>query len=216
MTIFTNDGVFALQTEITEAASLWSAQGGMSLRPLSDARPEVFKQLTLTGALAYHDYKNVTNPLSESTALSTAGGLKGNSAGIQDLNLLNATVELASWYAEVPFGVFGDWVRNTAVVSAKNGFQIGVRAGKARVPLDPLKGWEAGYAYERIAPDATFGAFTNSDFGGGGTNHQGHLYWVKLAALKNSSVQLRYLSAQEDRGEKSHTDTFQADWVTLF
>lgn len=215
-TVFTNDGIFLLQSGITEAASLWSTQAGMVFKPGADSQEELFKNLRLTAAIAYHDYKNVTNPLSESTALTTAGGLKGNTSGIRDLNLFNPTFELASQYRDVPFGVFGDWVHNTAVAQGKNGVQIGLRAGKARVPFDLLKGWEGGYFFERLEPDATFGALTDSDFGNGGTNHRGHVWWVKLATVKNSSIQLKYLTTHTVKGAKNHADTFQADWVTKF
>ena len=216
LTLFTNDGIFPLQSGITEAAVLWSTQGGIIVKPFVDSSHELLKQLKATGALAYYDYMNVTNPLSESTAITTAGGTKGNSSPLRDLNLLNSTVELSSEYQEVPFGVYGDWVHNTAVVSASDGFQVGLKVGKARVPFNLRKGWEAGYYYERLAPDATFGAFTDSDFSNGGTNHRGHVYWAKLATLKNSTVQLKYFNTREDRGSKNHADTFQADWVTKF
>lgn len=216
VTLFTNDGVFALQTGITEAASLWSAQGGMIIKPFADANAEMAKQLKVTAALAYHDYKNVTNPLSESTALATAGGSKGNSADIQDLDLLNPTFEVASQVADIPVGLFTDWVHNTASGSGNNGFQIGFKAGKASVPFDLKKGWEAAYYFERLDPDATFGAFTDSDVANGGTNHRGHVYLAKLAVLKSSTLQLKYFNTQEVKGAKNHADTFQADWVTRF
>ena len=171
----------------------------------------------VTGALAYHDYKNVTRPLSESTALTMAGGLRGNSADIRDVNVLDSTVEVSTQYADIPFGLFGDWVHNTAMSSGRNGFQVGVKVGSARLPLDLRKGWEGGYYYEQLAPDATFGAFTDSDCANGGTNHEGHVYWVKLATLKNSSVQLKYFNTKEIKGPtKNHADTFQADWATKF
>ncbi len=216
--VFTNNGVFLLQSGITEAASLWSTQGGVMLKPFPDSEEELLKNLKLTGAIAYHDYKNVTNPLSESTALTTAGGLKGNTSGIRDLNLLNPTFELGSQYMDVPFGVFSDWVHNTAISSGNNneGFMVGVKAGKARIPFDLLKGWEVGYFFQRLEPDAAFGAFTDSDFGNGGTNHLGHVWWLKLATLKNSSIQLKYFTTKEVTGSKNHADTFQTDWVTKF
>lgn len=216
VTLFTNDGIFPLQTGITEAATLWSSQGGIAITPFAQSKNEIRQHLKATAAVAYHDYKNVTNPLSESSAVTTAGGSKGNNSDIQDLNLFNPTLEVASQYAEIPFSAFSDWVHNTAAESGDNGFQIGFRVGRASVPFDLKKGWEGGYYFERLEPDATFGAFTDSDFGNGGTNHRGHAWWVKLATLKSSSVQLKYFNTQELKGAKNHADTFQADWVTKF
>ena len=217
VTLFTNDGAFALTSDIGEASSLWSVQGGVVVKPFPNSEEEALKNLKITSALAYHDYKNVTNPLSEQSTQTTAGGAKGNNTAVRDFNLLNPTFELSSQYADIPFGVFGDIVRNTAVVNDENGYQVGFRIGKAQVPLDLRKGWEAGYFFERLDPDAAFGPFVDSDFGNGGTNHRGHAYWVKLATLKNSVVQLKYMNTQEAKGPtKNHADTFQADWVTKF
>ena len=207
VTLFANEGAFSLVNDVTEAASLWSTQGGLTLK---------WKNLKVTGALAYHDYVNVTRAHGKNTAQATAGGLKGNSADLQDVNLLNPIVEVSSQYAEIPFGAFADWVHNTASSSSNNGFQIGVKAGQARVPFDLRKGWEAGYYFERLQPDATFGPFTDSDFGNGGTNHTGHVYWVKLATLKNSVVQFKYYNTQEAKGSKNNADTFRADWMSKF
>ncbi len=225
--LFTNNGLFSIQTDITEAVALWATQGGVILKPFPGSEDELLKNFKLTGALAYYDYQNLTRGLSKQTvtgitnAVTSAGGFKGNSnAGglflAQDFNLLNPTIEVTSQYATIPFGFFGDWVHNTAVTSAGNGFQIGLKLGKASVPFDLKKGWEAGYYYEQLAPDATFGAFTDSDFGNSGTNHNGHVYWVKLATLKNSNFQFKYFNTHENRGSKNNADTIQMDWVTKF
>ena len=226
-TLFTNDGVFSLQTDVSEAATLWSTQGGFIIKPFPEAEDELRKHAKITGALAYHDYRNVTNPLTENGAFLQAGGggttptdsipaaqLKGNTAGVDDLNLLNPSVEIGSQMAEIPFSLFSDWVHNTSVGSGNDGFQLGVKLGKASIPFDLKKGWEGGYFFERLAPDATFGPFVDGDFGNGGTNHRGHVWWIKLATLKSSSVQFKYFNTQELKGSKNHADTFQADWVT--
>jgi len=217
VTLFTNDGVFSLDTDIVRPSALWSTQEGVILKPFADSEEEVVKNFKATGMFAYDDYMNVTSKASDVVAINNAGGLKGNSAGLKDLNLLQTSLELASQYRDVPVSTYFDWVHNTGAPSQNNGFQVGLKLGKARVPFDLLKGWEGGYYYEHLEPDATFGAFTDSDFGNGGTNHRGHAYWVKLATLKNSVVQLKYMNTQEAKGPtKNHADTFQADWVTKF
>lgn len=231
VTVFTNDGLFSLQTDVTEAATLWSAQAGAIVKLVPDSEEEVLKNLKFTSAVSYHDYQNVTNPFSENNAFALAGGstagagtgapstaqLKGNSAFVNDFNLINPTVELSSQYRDVPFSLFGDWIHNTEVQNGlSNGSQIGLKVGKARIPFDVLKGWEAGYFFERLEPDATFGPFTDSDFGNGGTNHRGHVWWFKLAMLKNSTLGFKYFNTQEVKGSKANADTLQLDWVTAF
>ena len=216
VTLFTNDGVFSLQTDVSEAAALWSAQAGVIYKPFADAQAEALQHLKVTGALAYHDYKNVTRTDGKNTALATAGGSKGNNASLKDVNLFNPTIEVASQYAEVPFSLFGDWVHNAGASVSNNGFQIGLRINKAVTPWDLKKGWEGGYYFERLDPDATLGAFTDSDFSNGGTNHRGNIYWVKLAVLKNSTLGVKYFNARQVHGAKTKADTLQMDWITSF
>lgn len=216
VTLFSNDGLFSLNTNIVRSSALWSTQNGVILKPFMDSEDEALKNFKVTGALAYHDYMNVTSKTSDITAVTNAGGVKGNSAGLKDLNLLSPSFEIASQYADVPFSAFGDWVHNTGAHSQNTGFQFGVKVGKARIPFDPLKGWEGGYYYERLEPDATFGAFSDSDFGNGGTNHQGHVWWLKLAVLKNSVVGLKIFKTAEVKSPKANADTYQMDWVTTF
>ena len=216
LTLFTNDGVFSLDTDIVRTSALWSTQNGVILKPFADSEDELLKNFKATGALAYHDYMNVTSKSSDVTAITNAGGLKGNSGGLKDLNLLNPSFELASQYRDVPLSTYIDWVHNTGAPSQNNGFQVGLKLGKARAPFDLLKGWEGGYYYERLEPDATFGAFADSDFGNGGTNHQGNVYWLKLAVLKNSVVGLKIFQTTEIKLPKANANTYQMDWVTTF
>ena len=91
-----------------------------------------------------------------------------------------------------------------------------LRVGKATTPWDLKKGWEAGYFYERLDADAAFDAFVDSDFGGGGTNHKGGVWYATLATLKSSTATLKYFTADEVKGAKSREDRLQVDWVTKF
>ena len=216
VTLFSTNGVFALQTDVSKAASLWSSQGGVIYKPFAEQEDELRKNLKITTAVAYHDYKNVTRTQGKNTALTTAGGTKGNSASLKDVNLLNPAVEIASQYADVPFSGFGDVVHNTGAAVKNNGFQVGLKIGKARVPFDLKKGWEGGWYFERLENDATLGAFSDSDFGNGGTNHRGNVYWLKLAVLKNTVIGLKYFNTRQIIGIKNKADTVQMDWVTTF
>lgn len=221
VTLFTNNGLFSLKTNITEASALWGTQGGASFIPFANTEDEALKNLKLTGALAYYDYMNVTKKTSENgnlyaLAVGSNGGTRGNSANLKDINLINPTVEIASQFSEIPVSAFSDFVYNTAASGQSQGFEIGGKVGKARVPFDVKKGWEMGYVFERLESDAVFGPFTDSDFGNGGTNHQGHVWWLKLAMLKNSDLGLKYSTVTEIKLPKAREDRFQMDWVTKF
>ena len=215
--MFANGGVFSLNTDIIRSSALWTLQGGSSIQPFKGrGMEEVFEKLKLTGAIAYDDYMNVTSKAGDTTALTTAGGLKGASAALKDWNLINPNVAIDSELAGMPVGFYGDWVHNTAAFDDGNGYLLGVKVGNAKKPFDLKEGWEAGYDFEHLEDNATFGALTNSDFGNGGTNHRGSAYWLKLAVLKNSSVGLTVLNTRELGGSKNRVDTYQMDWITSF
>lgn len=223
-TLFSNSGVFSLDTDETETAALWVTQAGASFKPFADAEEELMKNLKLTGALAYHDYRNVANSAKAGTDPITRES--DNTSGAKNFNQLNPSIELASQVAELPFSVFGDWVHNASASSTGNdGYAFGVKLGKAAIPWSLTKGWEAGYMFERLERDAAFDEFVDSDFGGGGTNRRGHVAWITLAVLKNSTFgvkgffrqdTLEHFGSGASLTQEFREDRFQMDWVTKF
>lgn len=223
-TLFSNSGIFSLDTDETETASLWVTQAGASVKPFPDAEGEFLKNLKLTSALAYHDYRNVANSAKAGTDPITREA--DNTSGAKDFNQLNPSIELASQVAEIPFSLFGDWVHNTSASSTGNdGWAFGVKLGKATIPWSLTKGWEAGYMFERLERDAAFDEFVDSDFGGGGTNRRGNVAWFTLAVLKNSTLGAKCFFRQDTLenfgsaatlAQESREDRLQVDWVTKF
>jgi len=226
LSLFANSGMFSLDTDETEAASLWVIQGGASIKPFDSAESDVLKHLKLTAALAYHDYRNTANSAGAGTDPLTREA--DNTTNAHDFNQLNPSIELASQWAGSPVALFGDWVHNASVQGGKNaendnGFAIGLKVGKATAPfwsvadgLNLKSGWEGGYFYERLEQDAAFDEFVDSDFGGGGTNRKGHVWWMTLATLRNSTLGFKYLTSEEIKGAKAGENRAQVDWVTKF
>ncbi len=219
ISFFSNGGAFALDSDESEPAALYVAQGGASIKFFPDASDEFTKNLKLTTALAYHDYVNVANSAKAGTDPLVR---EADNTTATDFNQFNPSIELASQYNEVPFSIFGDWVHNISASSAGNdGFAIGAKVGKASVPFSVTKGWEAGYMFERLERDAAFDEFVDSDFGGGGTNRRGNVIWANLAVLKNSTLGLKYFFKQNTLRNFGTTQEFredraQLDWVTKF
>jgi hypothetical protein len=240
VSLFANNGVFLLDTDESEASSLWVTQGGVSITPFPDAQEELLKNLKLTGALAYHDYVNVSNCRKAGTNDdgSTSGTLAGSctsgstttlnretqNSPPADYNQLNPAFEIASTVNQMPVAVFTDWIHNTSANSKVNdGFQVGLKVGKAKNPfvsfsngLNLKDGWEAGYFFQQMQRDAAFDEFADSDFNDGGTNNKGHAFWVTLATLKNSTFGMKYLIGKQLEGAKDVENRVQMDWVTKF
>jgi hypothetical protein len=210
--LFLNAGSFPVDSEGfgVDNPNLWSVQGGAAVSPFKDAEPKALKGLTVTAALSFHDYANTAK------RSLTNDEQSGNSAQAEDFNELNPNLEVATQLEGVPVALWWDQVRNTSASMDENGFQIGLKVGKAKTPWSLKEGWEAGYAFERLEPNAVLDMFPNGDFGGGGTNHLGNTYWVKFATLKHSTAGLKIIQTREVTGTKNQFDTYQLDWITKF
>lgn len=226
-TLFTNNGIFVLDTDEGEASSLWMTQVGASLAPFPDAEREVLKSVKLTGALAYQDYRNTALSGTNKFGTDPLTRENQNTASVSDFNQFNPSLELASQWGGIPFSLYGDWVHNASAASAlNNGIQVGFKVNKATVPWSLRKGWEGGYYYQRLAADAAYDEFVDSDILDGGTNNRGYVFWVTLATLKNSTLGAKYYVAQQLENRvvsgvtgaqgKDHEDRLQVDWVSKF
>jgi len=127
-----------------------------------------------------------------------AGDSFGNSTTTKDDgDLIYATdftevegfVEFSTKFGNVPFYLFGDYVVNTDADEDDTGYLAGFQIGKAKAQWS----WQLQYNYRSLEADAVVGAFTNSDFGGGGTNADGHMISAGLAVAKNWSIGVTYL-----------------------
>ena len=96
-----------------------------------------------------------------------------------------------------------------------SGFVYGVKVGNAKKRGDLA----FGYAYQDLEQDATFGAHTDSDFGGGGTDTKGSKISGALGLSKNTSLALVYFDTEygkESRGEEFDYERLQVDLKTKF
>jgi len=56
--------------------------------------------------------------------------------------------------------------------------------------------WQAQFAYRHVGSDAVLDAFTDSDLGLGGTNLRGFTVGFQYGLYRNTTVGVRYMSAQ--------------------
>ena len=71
--------------------------------------------------------------------------------------------------------------------------------------------WNVGFNYRHVESDAVVDGFTDSDFGGGGTNVQGYTFTGSLALGERVALGLRWMSANEIAGPPLKADTLQVD-----
>jgi hypothetical protein len=123
---------------------------------------------------------------------------------------LTASLDLAQ-FDPIHVILTADWVRNTAYdrneirsrtqgrVSLSDGkshgYQYKLTLGMPR--LKEARDWQVSFAYRYLGSDAVVDAFTDSDFGGGGTNLKGYVIGLQYAVDRNAVVGLRWLSADQ-------------------
>ena len=94
------------------------------------------------------------------------------------------------------------------------GYLVGVSVGDA--VLAQRWDWRAGLDYRLLGSDAIVDGFSDSDFGGGGTNVQGVTLYGRLALGARVFLGARWLSASEIEGTSFRSDTLQIDLNSKF
>ena len=121
--------------------------------------------ITLGGS--YFDYLSIKGKDSLFDSTSAAGNSSTTSGSKEkydnDYNLIEGFVEVK--VNDFPLTFLFDYVQNTEAKKDDTGWLVGAKIGKK------LK---ISYNYRIIEKDAVVGAFTDSDFKGGGTDGKGH------------------------------------------
>jgi len=150
----------------------------------------------------------------EGSASFVDGDFFGNSeiAGMHALDYKVAEVfaEVNTKVAGVPATFFADFVQNTeSDADEDTGYAIGFKLGKAKGRGDV----EFGYMYEDLEADAVYAAFTDSDFGGGGTDVKGHKLSAAIGLSKNTKLGITYFN--NEYGDYTLSDEVDYDRVQV-
>ncbi|MCK9991216.1 MAG: hypothetical protein RugAbin2_02230 [Rugosibacter sp.] len=176
------------------------------------------------------------NTLFRTNALGDTGKTSywGLASKFRPINL-TASLDLAQ-FDPVHVVLTGDWVKNTAFDRAEifrrtegridltdgsdRGYQYKLTVGMPQVknPRD----WQVSASYRYLGSDAVVDAFTDSDFGLGGTNLKGYILGAQYGLDRNAVLNLRWLSADSidsftlNPAHKFSVDVFQADVSVKF
>ena len=101
-----------------------------------------------------------------------------------------------------------------AFVGGDTAWMTNLRVGRAALEKRGDWAFEVGYRY--VESDAVVDGFTDSDFGGGGTNLQGYTIGGTLALSPRVNVRVRWLSADSIDGPTYKNDIFQFDFNAKF
>jgi hypothetical protein len=126
-----------------------------------------------------------------------------------DYQMIEGFAELAFQLVGQPASLFLDYVTNSDADDFDTGWALGAQLGAARA-----KGtWEASWTYQDLEADAVFGLWTDSDFGGGGTDNKGHVLRGAYALGDKTNVAFSYFINEigDNAGEAEDYDRLQLD-----
>lgn len=111
-----------------------------------------------------------------------------NDRYVYDYQEIEGFAELSFRMLGQPASVFVDYVQNADADEFDTGWAAGATLGGIKA-----KGtWEASYTYQDLERDAVLGLWTDSDFGGGGTDTSGHVLRGAYALSDKTNVAFSY------------------------
>ncbi|MDX1405716.1 MAG: putative porin [Woeseiaceae bacterium] len=160
--LFATAGTFFVEERATTDDSLLlAAQGGMNFD---------IDGSELSVGLGYYDYTDTQGNRPFWIGLPFGNSVDANGNLLFDYNQLEGFVEYSTTLGELPVALFANYVQNTEADANDTGQAFGVRVGKTAEPGT----WQASWAWQELEADAVIATFTDSDFGGGGTDAKGH------------------------------------------
>ncbi|MBU1652446.1 putative porin, partial [bacterium] len=111
---------------------------------------------------------------------------------LNSYDLVEVFLEVGAKVQQLPVTIMVDYVTNTGADEDKAGYLVGLRFGKA-------KGWgtfSGRYIYREVQKDAVLGAYTDSDFIGGGTDGKGHEIGIDVGLSKNITSSATFFANQ--------------------
>lgn len=161
---FGNAAVFvAEERSSADDSVVYAAQAGVKLPVMDTAK--------LTVGIGYLGY---TETMGNDPFFN--GNPRGNTVDIDgsylfDYGVIEAFGQLDTEMSGWPMSIFAHYIQNNEVSSDDTGFAIGAKLGSAKGDGD----MEFSWTYMDVERDATIGTFSDSNFGGGGTDSEGHI-----------------------------------------
>jgi hypothetical protein len=201
---FVNAGFFHIEERKKEDDSfLFGGQAGYKMKS---------KGVSATLGAGYFNYTEIKDrQLSDFDFLEEEDDSFGNTLAddqfITDYNELELFGDVTFKGAGLPISLFFDYVINTVADDNDTGYLVGFKVNKAKKPGS----WDFRYNYREIEADAVFGALSDSDFRGGGTDGKGHELNFGYQLAKGWKLAASYFINQKDLEKKYDFDRIMVD-----
>lgn len=134
---------------------------------------------------------------------------------IELFNILEVMAEVGMELGGMPASVFADYVTNGEADEENTGMMFGFGLGKKKDPGS----WDLKYYYQELKVNAVNPAFCGSDFGGGGTDANGHVISAGLRVMKDADLGLTYFLNKRgiaEGGAETDYGRMQLDFACKF
>ena len=167
------------------------------------------ENLKLTAGAGYFGYSNTvgSEPFWDGRARGNSVDVDGNY--LYEYKNTEVFAQFDTKLGDWPLSIYGQWVQNNEVREEDTGYAFGAKVGSAKA-----KGqWEASWTYMDIESDAVISIFSDSDFGGGQTDADGHALKAKYAVSKSISLAGTFFVNEIDEfaGNQHDYKRFQLD-----
>lgn len=205
--IFANvAGLWVDERSADDDAILIAVQGGFS--------GTVGEDTDLVVGIGYYDYRKTRGyqPFFNGSPAGNSVDLAGNL--VNDYDLTQVFAQLGFEAGGHPLQVFADYVENTGADNLETGFSVGARWRRASAPGS----WDVTWQYADVEADAVVATFSDSNFGGGGTDGKGHIFRASYYLRDNVRLNSSYFLNErgEAAGNERDYDRLQLDVSFLF
>ena len=167
-------GFSAEERSSSDDSLLYVVQAGMKF-PLGDTS-------NLTAGIGYFAYTDTigNEPFYDGSANGNSVDLNGDY--IYDYKNTELFAELSTKVGDWPLKVYAHATQNSDAPTEDTGFAFGAKVGSAKKDGEMEFSWT--YQDIDIEADSVIGTFNDSDFGGGGTDSDGHMLKAKYAVSR--------------------------------
>jgi len=197
----------------TDASRPLFAQKGNTYRPIRNITPTALNGF---GTTNQYQYFGLATPFRQIAW-----------SGRMDLN----------YWEPMQVSLLGDFVKNMAfnrdainsvAVNNRSGggagsytggdtaWYMGVNVGKPYTLFNERGDWNMGVGYRYVESDSVVDGFTESNFGGGGTNFKGYTLSAAMALSKSTAIRLTYMSATQIAGPTLRSDVVRFELNAKF
>lgn len=205
--LFATAAGFAVEERSGDNDSLlYAAQLGYKF-PIGDS-------MSLTAGVGYFGYTNTigNEPFYDGNARGNTVDVDGNY--VYEYKDTEAFAEFGTKIGGWPLKIYAHYVQNNEVSEQDTAYAVGAKIGSAKADGD----MEFSWTWQDLEADAVIGTFSDSDFGGGGTDSEGHMIKGKYVLAKNVALGGTLFLNTVDRasGTNSDYDRIQIDLEFMF